>query len=102
MDVSSFDFSLDEVVDILSRLPGLAKIVEIEPRVHDAEEETHTGIEPTFRIRCQLLLGDKAIRQLAAIEAEAGVDTVLDHDSTVRLRRVPPDQLARGGTAEQV
>jgi hypothetical protein len=101
MDISGFDFSLDEVVDILSELPGLAKFVEIEPRVHDAEEETLTGTEPTFRIRCQLLLGDNAIRQLSALEA-AGVGTVLDHDSTVRFRRVPADQLARGGGAEHV
>jgi hypothetical protein len=100
MDISLFDFGLEEVADLLSRLPGLAKVVEIEPRVHDAEETTHADTDPTFRIRCHLVGGDGAIRRMAALGAEAGVEAVLDHDATVRLRRLPPDETASGGPGE--
>lgn len=108
MDISSFDFGLDEVIDLLSGLPGLAKIIEIEPRLHWAEETDaagdtiHSGAEPTFRIKCELAGGDKVIGRLEAFESQAAVEVVLDHDSTVRLRHMSWEQSGSEGNDEDV
>jgi hypothetical protein len=89
MDSGPFDFELDDIVRLLSEMPGLAASVTIEPRVHDADEAMppHTGA--TFRISCQLVGGYGVVRHLAELETRAGVETVLEPDGTVRFRRGP-------------
>jgi hypothetical protein len=105
VDISRFDFDLNEVVDLISKLTGLAKIIELEPRIHYAEEseEIHTvHTEPTFRISCQLSGSNQLTRRLADLATEASVEAVLDHDRTVRFRRLRPDETALGGSEKQV
>lgn len=92
MDISHFDFTLDELVALLPRLPGMVSTIEVEPRVHQAEEPEAIHplrTDPTFRVQCRLLGGDRSIRQVATLESEAGINAVLDHDNWIRLRHLP-------------
>jgi hypothetical protein len=38
MDISRFDFELDEIVGLIPRLTALAQMIELEPRLHNADE----------------------------------------------------------------
>lgn len=95
MDISVFDFSLEEMVGVLPRLSSFAEMIEIEPRLHRSDEEIHDVAGPTFRVRCHLRGGEDSIRTLAALEAETNVRVVLEHDSTVRLRHAKAAAPAR-------
>jgi len=96
MDISAFDFSPAELSELLVELATLAKAIDIEPRLHDKDEEAptaegivkmHEGLTgPTFRIRCRLRSGDNVIAQFATLESALGVSSVLDRDGSVRIR----------------
>jgi hypothetical protein len=98
MDVSAFDFMPAELAELLLELAQVARSIEIEPRLHQADEmarvaeglvKMHEGLEgPTFRIRLQLRAGDKVIAGLASLESSLGISDVVDPDGLVRLRHV--------------
>ena len=97
MDISRFDFELDEIVGLIPRLTDLAQIIELEPRLHNADEsETVHSLrtEPTFRISCQLSGNDQTISRLAELAIEIGVEAVLDFGRSVRLRHMHPNEIA--------
>jgi hypothetical protein len=90
MDISHFDFELDEVVDLIPRLTGLADTIVLEPRSHqaDEDEELHPiRTAPTFRVSSKLKLGDQAIQRMANFTTETGVEVVLDRADNVRFRK---------------
>jgi hypothetical protein len=97
MDISRFDFELDETVGLIPRLTGVAQIIELEPRLHngDESEEVHPHrTEPTFRICCHLSGSDQTTSQWADLAIETGVEAVLDFGRTVRLRHLHPREIA--------
>ena len=54
VDVSRFDFELDDLAHVLAMLPALVSSIELEPRLHGVDEprELHRArAEPTFPIR---------------------------------------------------
>jgi hypothetical protein len=97
MDISHFDFELDEVVDLIPRLTGLAAIIVLEPRSHqpdeppapvggDRYEELHpVRSEPTYRVSCRLTLGGQAVQRIASFTTDTGVEIVLDRTDSARL-----------------
>ncbi len=90
MDISHFDFELDEVVDLIPRLTGFAETIVLEPRSHqaDEDEELHpVRTAPTFRVSSKLKLGDQAIQWMANFTTETGVEVVLDRADSVRFRK---------------
>jgi hypothetical protein len=91
MEISRFDFELDEIVGLIPRLADLAQIIELEPRLHgpdeDAEVHSHRA-GPTFRISCQLSGNEESVSRLAALASETGVEAVLDFGRSVRFRHV--------------
>lgn len=102
MDISAFDFELDEVARVLSRLPELATTVEIEPRLHDLDEEEDVHAkraDPTFRIQCLLRGDDSALGRAVELGTELGLETVLDRDRTVRFRHLRPNDVHREGSS---
>ena len=91
MDISRFDFELDEIVGLIPRLTGLAQIIELEPRLHGPDEGTEIHslrTQPTFRISCFLSGGDQTVARLADLAAQAGVEAVLDLGRSIRFRRL--------------
>jgi hypothetical protein len=96
VDVSAFDFGPAELTDLLVELAAVSKAIDIEPRLHQEDEmarvaegwiETHEGLTgPTFRIRCQLRSGDKALERFTELMSALGVSSHLDRDGWVRLR----------------
>jgi len=100
MDISRFDFELDEIVGLIPRLTGISQIIELEPRLHDADEdkELHAlRTEPTFRVSCQLTGRDGTVSQLADLAIETGVEAVLDFGRSVRLRHLHANEIAPPG-----
>lgn len=102
MDMSRFDFELDEVVALIPRLNELAKIIELEPRLHGENEgtEVHPArTEPTYRISCQLRGADGTVSRLADIAIETGIEAVLDFGRSVRFRHLSTaeSQAPQGG-----
>ena len=96
MEITRFDFEWDEIVGLIPKLTGLAQIIELEPRLHSADEDRQTHplrTEATFRISCYLS-GDHAVNALAELTVDAGVEAVLDLGRSVRFRHVPPEKLA--------
>jgi len=103
MDISRFDFELDEIVGLIPRLTGLAQVIELEPRLHQAEEnqEVHgPRTEPTFRISCVLSGSDQTISRLADLAIETGVEAVLDFGRSVRFRHLRPNEIAPRASEE--
>jgi hypothetical protein len=102
MEISRFDFELEEVVGLIPRLAGLAQIIELEPRLHDGDEandedqnQVHARrTEPTFRISCQLSGSEQTISRLANVAIETGVEAVLDFGRSVRFRHLRPKETA--------
>jgi hypothetical protein len=97
MGLSGFDFELEEATGLIRELTALAKVIELKPRIHHAEEseEIHTvRTEATYRISCQLSGNDEAVRILADLEPEIGVAAVLGHGRSVRFRRSHPNPAA--------
>lgn len=95
MDISSFDFELDEIVALIPKLTGLAQIIELEPRLHNADEEGQTHQlrgEPTFRISCYLSGNDQAVSRLAVLAADLGAEAVVDLGRSVRFRHLRPEE----------
>jgi len=91
MDISRFDFELDEIVGLIPRLTGLAQIIELEPRLHNPYQGTEihsVRTEPTFRIRCFFSERDQTVARLADLAAQAGVEAVLDLGRSVRFRHL--------------
>lgn len=91
MDISRFDFELDELVALIPRLNELAQVIELEPRLHGEDEgdAAHPRrTEPTYRISCQLRGVDGTVRRLADIAIETGVEAVLDFGRSVRFRHL--------------
>ncbi len=94
MDISRFDFELDEVTSLISRLASLATTVEIEPRLHELGERDAMGEihpdreEPTFRIQCRLRGDDSAMSRVVTVATSMGLETALDGDGTVRFRHL--------------
>jgi len=110
MEISRFDFELEEVVGLIPRLAGLAQMIELEPRLHDADEgdadegddegqnRVHARrTEPTFRISCQLSGSEQTISRLADLAIETGVEAVLDFGRSVRFRHLRPKETASPG-----
>lgn len=110
MDISRFDFELDEMVGLIPRLTGISQIIELEPRLHDADEladvpgerdpvPVHAArTEPTYRITLQLSGRDGTISQLAELAIETGVEAVLDFGRSVRLRHMHDSETAPSET----
>jgi hypothetical protein len=98
MDISRFDFELDEIVRLIPRLTDLAQIIELEPRLHNADEDQEKAhsvrTEATFRISCQLAGNDQTVSRLADLEVETGVEAVLDFGRSVRFRHVHANEIA--------
>ncbi|MGA3215531.1 MAG: hypothetical protein ABSD97_07565 [Acidimicrobiales bacterium] len=97
MDISRFDFELDEIVGLIPRLAGLAQIIELEPRLHEGDEEKSVHSlrsEPTFRLSCQLAGSDQTVSRLADLAVETGVEAVLDFGRSVRFRHIRPNEIA--------
>ena len=104
VDVSDFDFGPAELTELLIKLASVAKVIDVEPRLHQEDEMArtaegsvplHEGLSgPTFRIRCLLRSGDRVIEQFAALAAGLGVSSVFDHDGWVRLRHERVDVAA--------
>ena len=97
MDISRFDFELDEIVGLIPRLTGLAQVIEIEPRLHQGEEDKEVHgprTEATFRIACVLSGSDQTVRRLADMAIETGVEGVLDFGRSVRFRHLRPNEIA--------
>jgi hypothetical protein len=95
MDISRFDFELDELVGLIPRLTGLAQIIELEPRLHNVDEGEHVHgrrSEATFRIACHLSGSDQTVSRLADLAIETGVEAVLDFGRTVRFRHLHTQQ----------
>ncbi len=93
MDISRFDFELDEIVDLIPRLSDLAQIIELEPRLHTSEEsgQTHAPrTRETFRVSCQLTGSGQTVSRLADLAIETGVEAVLDFGRSVRFRHMHP------------
>jgi hypothetical protein len=91
MDISRFDFELDEIVGLIPRLTALAQMIELEPRLHNADEgeKAHSRrSEPTFRVSCHLSGSDQTVSRLAELATETGVEAVLDFGRTVRFRHL--------------
>ncbi len=96
MDVSAFDFSPDELSELLVELASVAKAIDVEPRLHQEDEEArtaegwvklHEGLTgPTFRIRCRLESGDHVLEEFAAAVSALGLTSVSDNDGWVRIR----------------
>jgi hypothetical protein len=98
MDISRFDFELDEIVGLIPRLSGLVQIIELEPRLHNADEdkEVHSlRSEPTFRICCHLAGDDQTVSRLAALEVDAGLEAVLDFGRSVRFRHLRQNEISQ-------
>ncbi len=97
MDISRFDFELDEIVGLIPRLTGLAQIIELEPRLHQADEDkgvhSHRS-DPTFRISCQMRGSEQTVSRLADLQVETGVEAVLDFGRSVRFRHSGTNQIA--------
>lgn len=101
VDVSAFDFTASELTDLLLGLAPVTKAIDVEPRLHRADEMAHTregwvplheGLaEPTFRIRCRLRSDGDVLAQLGDLAVRFGLSTVFDHDGWVRLRRLPAE-----------
>ncbi|HVB00543.1 MAG TPA: hypothetical protein VNE42_04700 [Acidimicrobiales bacterium] len=95
MDVSAFDFSPAELIELFVAFATVAEAFEIEPRLHQKDEQARTGegiikmheglTDSTFRVRCRLRAADNVIRQFAALESALGVCSVLDRDGSVRI-----------------
>jgi len=103
MDISRFDFELDEIVGLIPRLAGLAQMIELEPRPHDADEDQQvhgSRAEPTFRISCVLSGAEQTISRLADLAIETGVEAVLDFGRSVRFRHLRPNEIAPPGSDE--
>jgi len=98
MDISRFDFELDEIVRLIPRLTDLAQIIELEPRLHNADEDQEKAhsvrTEATFRISCQLAGNDQTVSRLADLSVETGVEAVLDFGRSVRFRHVHANEIA--------
>jgi hypothetical protein len=104
MDISRFDFELDEIVRLIPRLADLAQIIELEPRLHNADEDQEkvhsVRTEATFRISCQLG-NDQSVSRLADLAVETGVEAVLDFGRSVRFRHVHPNEIAPPVTGQE-
>ena len=103
MDIGRFDFELDEIVGLIPRLTGISQLIELEPRLHDGDEDGDLHghrTEPTFRVRCHLSGNDRTISQLADMAIETGVEAVLDFGRTVRLRHLRPNEIAPSVSGE--
>ncbi len=97
MDISRFDFELDEIVALIPRLTGLAQLIELEPRLHRADEDQKvhgTRSEATYRISCVLAGSDQPVSRLADLAIETGVEAVLDFGRSVRFRHLRPSEIA--------
>ena len=100
MDISRFDFELDEIVGLIPKVAAISQIIELEPRLHSSDEVAlHPGedkpralhgarTEPTYRVSLQLSGSDGTISQLADLAIETGVEAVLDFGRSVRLRHM--------------
>jgi hypothetical protein len=93
MDVSAFDFELDEVRDLLAELAELATSIELEPRLHQDDEVDGAGnplheprSTPTFRIQIRILSGEDVIGSLHSLQTKTGLEIVLDQDRIARVR----------------
>ena len=77
VDVSRFDFKPDELTKLLVALASVASAIDVEPRLHQDDEEVRTAegwvkaheglFGPTFRIRCRLRCGDRVLEEFVAI-----------------------------------
>jgi hypothetical protein len=100
MDISRFDFELDEIVGLIPRLAGLAEMIELEPRLPEADESQMAHDprrEPTYRISCQLSGVDQTVSRLADLAIETGVEAVLDFGRSVRFRHLRPNEVTPPG-----
>ena len=88
MDISHFDFSAAEALDLVGRLAGLAKTIALEPRLHDDSD-------PTFRVSCVLAAGDGMFAAVVALEQDAGLRAVLDQGNSVRFAHAKNEEQSR-------
>ncbi|MGD1058952.1 MAG: Clp protease N-terminal domain-containing protein [Solirubrobacteraceae bacterium] len=77
LDRSWLDFTPAEASDLALRLAPLASRITYEVR-------HHRGEDPTFRVTCQLVGDDGALRELVALEA-VGIKVVIGRDHTVKF-----------------
>jgi hypothetical protein len=97
VDVSGFDFKPHELTELLVALASVAKAIDVEPRLHQEDEEVrtpsgrvkaHEGLSgPTFRIRCRLRYGDRVLEEFVAVASGLRLTSVQDNDGWVRIRR---------------
>lgn len=92
MDISSFDFTFDQMADLLRELAPLAERIEVEPRAHQPDETTHASSDTTFRLSCRAHAADHVVRRLADFQARTGVEVVFDRDLVLRLRHRSVEQ----------
>jgi hypothetical protein len=97
VDISGFDFKPDELTELLMALAYVASTIDIEPRLHQDDEEVrtaegwvkaHEGLTgPTFRIRCRLRRGDRVLEEFVTVVSGLRLTSVSDNDGWVRIRR---------------
>lgn len=99
MDLGVYDFEVDELALLLTRVAGIARRLEIEVIEHSPGETSpgrrgegpvplHSDrTEPTFRISCELRAIDDLVNRLARFQTDAGVELVLDDGRKARIRR---------------
>lgn len=93
MDISAFDFELDEVRDLLAELAEMATSIKLEPRMHGIDEVDGGGnpihpprTTPTFRIQFRIFKDADVIGSLHSLETKTGLEFVLDNDRLARVR----------------